>query len=433
MPLIVIISFNNNYSLSPLDLSDKEEKITRSEFLDHLKGVAVSSPLIGALIGGVVSSIAGCKKEKKPKKSRKSPEEVPETKAITLGNVRFVLDEIPQNLSSSERERVFLNFKTAYQKLVDYFGIEQMTFEESLTLPINIKKDLHPEGQIAFHENITLNDEGEVKSHDSLVIDEFVLRSIEEDNIAHEMVHLFLQKLSFYSMAFVEGHAHAIQNLLFDVKGRENSPISAPESDGVSEVLNIGLDFNRLDLDPYNGGIRDELLNMIAQGKWARAWKEFVELHPNFLKDFYKKINELRKNGKKFFLKKDLQSVASHVSTAFDQWFIHGEGRSLQELGEGGVSLVFEAIRLPEEQALILFNFQTRPRNFYAGKVYPNGVLPVKALDRISIFNPITGKTSDLQGMDPSKKVIKIEGIPTELLNHKNLRIFIGEVEISIK
>jgi hypothetical protein len=232
-------------------------------------------------------------------------------------------------------------------------------------------------------------------------------------------------------MAFTEGHGYAMQEVLYGKRWGNELPIAAAYVDGVSDILNVGLDFNRVDVEPFKGGLKDHMLEMVAYGKWRRVWSDFVKEHPDFLKNFYKRVAELRNGGKTYFPKADLVSVASEVLDDFHDWYRSGKGRSLQDLGEDGERVVFRGIKVPDQSMLLIFNFRTGKRKRVSEGIIPPKTYPLVSLGEIRIFDPSNSKTSILTGMLPTSQAGKIE-FSQNVLNTQGLRIWAGGREVPL-
>lgn len=410
--------------------SDVDTEARRGFLGRGLGLVSLLSPSVQGVVATVAAGIAGCKGDEPKKPKPRRPELVPEVKEIKLGNVRFVLEKYPTNFSSAERARLFANMKRAYDKLSEYFGVDLMAFESAMTLPIHIDPKMGAEGQVVFQDTTYIDREG-LPHQRNIVYQSFNLKSIDEDNLAHEMTHLFLQRCSFYSMAFTEGHGYAMQEVLYGKRWGNELPIAAAYVDGVSDILNVGLDFNRVDVEPFKGGLKDHMLEMVAYGKWRRVWSDFVKEHPDFLKNFYKRVAELRNGGKTYFPKADLVSVASEVLDDFHDWYRSGKGRSLQDLGEDGERVVFRGIKVPDQSMLLIFNFRTGKRKRVSEGIIPPKTYPLVSLGEIRIFDPSNSKTSILTGMLPTSQAGKIE-FSQNVLNTQGLRIWAGGREVPL-
>jgi len=200
---------------------DEKERLRIAQDIDIKRRTAVASIIgsTGALVLGTLALIStlgeGPKSHSKNDSTTatNSAETVPENEAIekkevTLGNIRLHLQD-QGNLSNKEVNILFKRLEAAYAKLTDYFGTDIMTAQKPIDCPIIIKPKtsaFQPHGRVT-RKGLTSNlnrETGELTFTPQKAVT-LTLSTPEEDYIAHEMVHLFVQAQINLSETFFEG------------------------------------------------------------------------------------------------------------------------------------------------------------------------------------------------------------------------------------
>lgn len=277
--------------------------------------------------------------------------------SISLGNVKFRISDRSQALTLEKRKELFENLEKAYQVLLTYFGEKLMTAVEPMEVPTRVKLTKNSENaEIVWKNYADTNDAcniAKIEPH------ELVLETLSTDVLAHELFHLFQLHGYMESKMFVEGQAHALIALLFDKPASWTSNQDRIDEMSMSthqSVLNKPWDYAFCqDVIPENPSTKT--MEMLIRTKHATLWIQFLKENPNFLRDFYKKIADLRgKRDRAYFTHTDLVKIASSVSPNFMPWYqTNPVLHSLQERTEEETTLIWTPLG---ENRLGLFNFE---------------------------------------------------------------------------
>jgi len=301
---------------------------------------------------------------------------------VTLGNVHFHLQE-QGNLSSEEINMLFRNIEAAYQKLTDYFGKDVMTKQQPTDCPIIVhpkNSEFQAHGSVDWHGvNYTLTQKtGELQFTPPTRVS-LTLRSMAEDVIAHEFVHLFIQANINLSEAFFEGHAHAIQKHLYGEAVQYGQANIIADDKKVQQELNIGLDDNMFDRNIFKAGVQNNELNLVMKLIWQRKWQDYLREDPEYFKKFYTKIAELKKSGTFVLSKQELMQISDQVSPGFQKW-MKNNAPSMQDIDKEGNQKKIKAVVLPDQKTIYLINIQSGSRqvgSYSAGILQPFNTGPV--------------------------------------------------------
>ena len=195
-----------------------------------------------------------------------------------------------------------------------------------------------------------------------------------------------------------------------------------------------GVDFNTRDAMDNVSGLRETHLKNLALVNWQNRWLEYLEISPNFLKDFYKEVTEQRKKGKKYFFKKDLIDVAVKVDPEFMEWY-NSDGSSLKNIGETGPKTVLQAFRIPSLNTVVLANFAVTKGSDGGGVHKPGTVSPAKRcqIKFAKIVQPgnqiFVGTAIEAQEA-PCLSLIKTSD---EFVNNPDLSVMVGDTRIPAK
>ncbi|MFA7686089.1 MAG: hypothetical protein WCX95_04800 [Candidatus Gracilibacteria bacterium] len=343
------------------------------------------------ILGASFLALAGCGKRKDPtpKKTRPLPhreqttprQEAGEEMAeyVEVGGVKFVF--VQRDLPPQIKEKIAEYLRNGYEKLLAYFGPEVVKMPNGLLFPIGVDPQLFEQKGIEA-KVIWKNEErfspisGEPEAIGAPDPDIFIIGNLDEGVIFHELFHLYIQKtdMNVSSTAFLEGHAHAIHRTFF-----EHDTAIYGQLDKIPEIRQLlagGVDFNTRDASDGVSGLQETHLKNLALVNWQNRWLEYLKMNPNFLKDFYKEVTRQRKEGKKYFFKKDLIDIASKVDPKFMEWY-NTNGSSLKNLGETGTKEVVQAFRIPSLNTVVLANFAVN-QGSGSGVHKPGTVTPVK-------------------------------------------------------
>lgn len=253
-------------------------------------------------------------------------EEAPELvlNQIELGNVTFVLEE-DSGLSHDEKRELFAMLERAYNRLVQEFGAELMTYQEPFTLPVVIDHSVSEVVASLLHSPI--------RNADGELIDtkytEFLVNHFEESTFAHELFHLYLERGDFRSAAFSEGHAHAVTNDLYSSNPDLDYALEYIHEPAINGILDRPWDYA-----PSDGTFPNEAIALslyaFLHPHWGVLWGDFFETHPQFLADFYRNLHD---RDKGVWKKEDLVSLAIEVEPDFEGW-LEGDGHSVKNLHE---------------------------------------------------------------------------------------------------
>jgi len=381
------------------DVLSNKRDLNRRELLQVL-GVAGASILLPA-----------CKKKE---------DKVPETKEvneIVLGNVRFYLKN-PATISKDKKVELFATLKRAYGKLKGYLGNEAMTYPEPISVPIELKKIVDGRAPIGMTHLSVEN--GKYDNDGNVVLDKrqkavlLSLNSIAEHNVAHEFVHLYAQGTAFWTEAFWEGHAHAIENTLYPPSKSDDSFYKLLENKGINKLLDYGLDYSQSDRT-LGAGIKSPLLDRMVVTKWELAWRDFIKTEPDFFKKFYKEVAKQKNEGKTSFSKTDLIRIGEMASSKFGKWLSNTE--CLKSIGESSPRKVFSASIIKDRQLIFAMGFKTHPKKLSGGKYTPAFLEPI-AIGRLQI------KTSTGKYIIPNwDNFVALSKIPREFVNNPSIQI----------
>ena len=316
-----------------------------------------------ALVGsaGFALPLSGCK-EAEQEESVEAPEE------IILGNVRFHFDE-GSNYVPSEREKIMKLVKKSYERLVAYFGNEVVEYSGGLLeCPIRRNMQSPRAGEVVYSiDGAPAPDRnGNLMTAERPKLLSLQINDIYERIVLHELVHLFLQPEIANSKAFNEGHAHLVTEVLLGDNPLKEQLTLVEQNEHLSRLLDIGLDYSEAEV-LTGGGIREADMVMMAEAKWTHEWQQYLKIDPDFLKQFYKKIAELRAQRMTSFTKEDLIAVAEVVSVGFTEW--HEKVPSFQKIGSVRGAR-FEGI-LTRDNVLLTLNLRPFPRRVVHGRLVP--------------------------------------------------------------
>ena len=354
-----------------------------------------------------------------PDTNQEAVEETIEKTEITLGNVRLYLSE-RGDLTNKEVNLLFTNLESAYSKLTNYFGEEAMTLGRQIDCPINIKpkkSKQEPNGMVTWKSDYKLDlNTGDVSFTKPSAV-HLILRSIKEDIIAHEFVHLFLQMPMTLSLTFYEGHAHAIQKIFYGNQVQKGVTAEISSNPKLRKSLNIGLDDNLFDNIIMKAEDQNHNLEEILKRLWEGQWIKYLEDNPDFFKKFYKEIAKRKKEGKHSINKRDLLKLAEKVSPGFTNWFEKSVPTMKGIEAENGAHIL-QAIAYPDRKTIVLINiqsaFQQSDQNYKAKKIK----LKVDGPIVLTFRNKYTNRQQTIPVRKKNKTILLIEikdGIPPHM------------------
>lgn len=245
---------------------------------------------------------------------------------ITLGNVSFYAKR--SDLPEAEAGKLELMLRSAYETLSRHFGAELMQLKEPIRLPITIEHERFFDMAVDMEFDASFQEDGGYKIDSNTInYQGFALSSdfskMSVAVVAHELVHLFLQKGGLFgSEAFSEGHANAIQTNLYSTDVDLNASKEFFKKPELNEVFNLPMDSSgllplNLEDHPYTNNFK----NFIHE-RFSQVWQGFFDTHPEFLRDFYRQINEVYHSGSWHTLNKDaLLEIASGLEPDFEKWY----------------------------------------------------------------------------------------------------------------
>ncbi len=356
------------------------------------------------------------------------------SKELMLGNVRFYLRDA-NSLSTEEQSRLFTNMRSAYKKLEDYFGADMLIMRSARDCPIIINRN-SGQSEVVRDGKLTIGTDGRpfVIAEPDIVLK--IAGNLEESAIAHEFVHLFLQAPGFFSQLFNAGQAEAMEVILYGKIALMEGMEQLLAEEKIGNVLDRGLDFTYFDSDIQGGGSKG-LLNDLTVAKWSLDWIRLEERDPGFLKKFYEEIARRKRQGKISFSKEELLAVAQNVSPHFALWY--KSSKSFQEIGQDHAPRqVFEAIRLPKMNMMVVANFGVIPRVIQANpdntfKITPPCICPMNdAILRVSFLNPNTGLPEIVVVPQTDPTLSSIAHLPREILYAPSLKVTYDTVEVPL-
>ena len=270
-------------------------------------------------VGAIVSS--GNNKEAPDKDSIVSSAEAMESYELTLGNVTFFLKD-KNSLGGKGRAELFETLKKSYDSLCDYFGDELLTFSYPLRLPIEIETNGVPIDEVESSIEMAYDKDGVPRATQRPTFVKLKIADLNEDVIAHELFHLFLQGNDVGTQAFLEGHAHVVQRKLYAAEVGRNpwdvgEIVNIPQ---VKEITDLGLDSYIMDRK-YGGGAQSLLLERFLRSRWEGLWSDYLKIDSTFLKKFYKRLRSVREVSDKYYSpsKAELVRMGEAVSPGFEK------------------------------------------------------------------------------------------------------------------
>lgn len=381
-----ITRLENQTNLNPKQA--KKLNDARKIDIKRRSGVASVVGITGATAIGALALIGNLGKPTKDRPENNTTEatthptavettnETVEKTEVTLGNVHFRLRE-QSNLTNAEVNTLFRNIEAAYQKLTDYFGKDVMTQQKPIDCPIIV----HPKnskyqanGNVNWlGVNYTLNPRTKELQFTPPTNVTLTLRSVAEDVIAHEFVHLFIQANINLSETFFEGHAHALQKHLYGEAVKYGQASVIADNKEVRQELNIGLDDNMFDRNTFEAGVQNNELKLVLKLIWQSKWQEYLREDSDYFKKFYTKIAELKKSGTFKLSKQELMQISEQVSPGFLKW-MKNNAPSMQDIDKESNQRKLKAIVLPNQKTIYLINIQSGSKQvekYTAGKLQP--------------------------------------------------------------
>lgn len=412
----------NKKKESPVKKSGPASEITSGKFFTRNKIVGVFALIAGA--AGLYevtetqhsipepatnSKSATTPKQKNPT-APSALSEKKETKEKVLGNIRFIF--APENkLSSQEQEQVLQTLQNAYKKLVGYFGEDVMTHHEAIDCPIIIDpSNQDVKGQVEWKTTTKFHPDGNFTIAKAHSVNLLLKSSKKEAVVAHELIHLFAQPQTVLSMAFKEGHAHAIIKNIYGEDNFVGTPIGVLANEAILKNLNIGLDYVMESSEDFPRGMEsDTHFSHLALIKWQEEWQTYETKDENFFKKFYGKISKLKKQGKFNFTKKELLNIAEEASPGFLKWY--KDNKVLHDLGEDGEQQILRAAKSSDRNVLILLNVKTEKQK----DGDPQGGIAPVVKGRLGVIGKEGGKESvEMQSPKPLIPLhfINLKGLP---------------------
>lgn len=349
---------------------------------------------------------------------------------IILGNVRLFLNN-PDKVSPAEKEVLFRKMRSAYGKLVDYLGEDVMIFPDRRDLPVlyDANAPCDKSGVTWDVKLARVNADGSTILKNPPQLDSLKINASEKV-IAHEFVHLFAQSATGgVSLAFAEGHAHAIEKLLYGIDSSDRGYYADAAVPVIGRLLDIGMDFTEIDVVLLKGGGSYDDLNPIVRRRWANAWSILMKEDPSFMKNFYGEIAKLKKQGVIDFPKRKYLEIANRVSPHFAKWY--RETKCMKEIGETGSESLREAVKLPDNRLLIV-NFQPVPRTSRGGQPVPPILeMPVAGKGRIEYADP--GGAVRSYDLSRENYLFEIVTLPDWVYNGSHLKVTVGGIEIPFR
>jgi len=313
----------------------------------------------------LLSLSLACSSEKTlPVETVKAPESLtvssvtPDPVSETLGNIRFQLKD-PEKATSEEKAAFFEHLRAAYKKVSDFLGSEVMTSAEPRTFMVSIGKG-NPRGLTRWSASMSGFDENVVPKNVSVKSTELFFGNTDEDNIAHELVHVFAQAPLVLSRVFYEGSAHAIDRHLYPHSNSQGDALRAILAQPKARpILDKGWDFTPLDVSS-KGGIQDGDLGNFVTLEWEKEWSEFEMANPGFLRAFYQEVAARRGTEGSVLSREELIAIGQKVNPKFSTWF--AAQKSFRPLGTGskGTEAFVGALAKGNTDG-IAFNFKLNP------------------------------------------------------------------------
>lgn len=294
------------------------ERTGRREFLKRA-GIVTTLSLAGAYaldVGGIRSSISDTTDHE-----REGYEKIDGYK-FRLGQFDFVISS--EHYEEDEARRLEENIREVYKKLEDYFGKEVL---EANNLQQVVIKTLgsgagEKAGSVVHH---FMQEEQDGKAVGVRLPTSHTLKLSKIDDlrlIAHEFFHLAVQwNMPAQSEAFQEGHAEVLTDELGLERESNNIFLELPELDDM-------LSKDGWDLSAKEEGVLDKTVQMneivliTLREKWRRDWLKLIKKDPDFLKKFYRKIAEYKrdKNSKPILEYNGLLDLAQSIYPGFKKW-----------------------------------------------------------------------------------------------------------------
>ncbi len=282
---------------------------------------------------------------------------------IVLGGVRFYLQS-PEKFTPNEKKDFFDTLQRAYSRLTTLLGEENIHVDDlNMEIPLVIIS-LNPDndrGDIQYQ--ITIGDatqNGDPEITAAKVTAMHIQRTFEgklhEQTVAHELFHLLYQGSLLTPASFGEGHAHAVDEILYGKPSFESEKMV--QQPGAQKMFDRGLDDTGFDRSIGEGLSKDHhSLDNWRKADWTLRWKKYEETHPGFLRNFYAAYQHARKSGKQSFDKDDLIKIAHQVSPDFLEWYRNQP--SLKFLDENGGYKKVDAFYSPSEKKIMIANYET--------------------------------------------------------------------------
>lgn len=351
----------------------------------------------------------------------------PETRKsleMTLGGTHFFLKN-PTEFSPREAEILFAHLRRAYDKLCAYFGTEIMTLNEPHEIPIermdssinNVDAFLDWEVPIQFsitQREFFLNGSPKLKG--------FQVKDINEEVLVHELFHWFAQPMML-SLAFQEGHAHAVQRLLYASDFRNDNAAKLRENPAIQHLLDVPLDYNVMDA---HGVEKERNINRLIQSLFELKWMEVLDRYPDFLRKFYEAMRILKKT-KTLFTKEELVDITEKVQPGFRQSLQH-ELRVLADIGAQGHSAVVGSVRNEGEPHIVIVNLRMVPSRKTPEGYRAAALRPAHQAKKINVSDDTTLHPFTYDGdLTDFPIFLPIFDLPENMYKKASLKIAIGE------
>jgi hypothetical protein len=254
-------------------------------------------------------------------------EKNPEKREIKLGNVRLYFLE-GNKISQDEQKKILETLQNAYKKLVDYFGEEIIQSTEAMDCPIIVQPSekkqtgvVRNNASISWNSQVTYSKEKDIVTISKAPRVGLTITNASEDVLFHEMIHLFVHPQILRSLGFREGHAHALQKLMYGDQAHEGKTGKLFEDKRLRGKFENGMDIPFYSSEVFQGGLNDKNTTLFADKLFEHQWLEYLKIDPDFFKKFYKEIAIKKRQGIYDISKKEALEIAATVSVPFREWY----------------------------------------------------------------------------------------------------------------